>query len=62
MAEQTVCDNCGEAPLRPATGFYQITVKKILKDKDGARTQSESEYDVCGGCMQAIRKAAPEIK
>lgn len=62
MAEQTICDNCEDAPLKPSTGFYQITVSKILKDKDGVRTHSEMEYDLCGRCMQAIRKAVPGIE
>lgn len=62
MAEQTVCDNCESGPLRAATGFYQVNVRKVLKDKDGSRTHSETEYDLCGACMDAIREAVKVIE
>lgn len=62
MATQTVCDNCEAAPLKPATGFYVLSVKKVIKDTDDGQTQSEIEYDLCGACMSAIRAAVPEIE
>ncbi len=56
---KTVCDLCSEdEALRPETGHYVITVIKVPEAKFGP---TENTYDVCGACMQTIRKARPEM-
>lgn len=63
MAEQTVCDNCESGPLRAATGFYMVTVNKVVSvGKDGSQRYRETEYDLCGACMDAIREAVKVIE
>jgi hypothetical protein len=62
MAKQTVCDFCESSePLTPATGMYELIVKKVTKRYDGLPVYLDSSsYDVCGVCMAKIRLLSPK--
>jgi len=58
MATVVVCDICkDDEHLRATTGRYVVTVTKYLKEEKGVSTTQDTEYDVCGACMQKLRQA-----